>query len=78
MEKSKRKTSPNRTKSTVPIDTVPGRKDDEIKESSYLSYEIRRGERATLKSSPKYSIMNTPKKFEFTHQVINEKRGCYR
>lgn len=43
IEQSKRKTSPNKIKKTVALSTVPGRKEDEIKESSYLSYEIRRG-----------------------------------
>jgi hypothetical protein len=43
IEEGKRKTSPNRVKRTVALSTVPGRKEDEIKESSYLSYEIRRG-----------------------------------
>jgi hypothetical protein len=40
----KRYTSPNTIKKLVPFKTVPGRKVDEIKESSYLSYEIRKGE----------------------------------
>ncbi len=71
-------TSPKRVKETVRIDAVKGRVELPVRESSYLSYEIGRGESRVNRRAPEFVIPSTPRDFVITRQVISEKRGCYR
>lgn len=62
----------------VPFETVPGRKNDPIKESTLVSYEVSAGLAHVFPKTASASLRRSARELQFTREIISQKRGCYR